>query len=95
MAESVIKSSGDVLLTGTLGSSEGAAVTVNYPSGFSQNNCIVESAMYYNDSYSYWGTFVTNNQARFDVELRTNGINIIVRLASVANKPFKILLKKV
>lgn len=76
-----------------LGSELNSAVTVNYPSGFTRDNCVVIGAMAsYNNSM--W-QFVNNGTAYFDVSLQASNIQFIVRGSAFLNATAKIMLMKI
>lgn len=77
----------------TLGSTINSAVTVNYPSGFTRDNCVVIGAMVsYNNSM--W-QFINNGTAYFDVSLQGSNIQFIVRGSAFLNASAKIMLMKI
>lgn len=76
-----------------LGSEINSSVTVNYPSGFTRDNCVVIGAMVsYNNAM--W-LFINNGTAYFDVSLQGSNIQFIVRGSAFLNATAKIMLMKI
>ena len=76
-----------------LGSTINSTVTVNYPTGFTRDNCVVIGAMVSYEN-AMW-QFINNGTAYFDVSLQGSNINFIVRGSAFLNATAKIILMKI
>lgn len=83
------------VLTGTTPSTTGTGITLSYPQGFNEDNCVVISFMLWDYDSNAWrafGLYLPSAPISCGVSLTASGVNIVPRQGSGWNTAFKIVL---
>lgn len=79
-----------IVLTATLPTTVNAGVSIPYPNGFNQDNCVVVSESYFLNDDNSWNTPIGN----MNTSLYLNEIKVYLRNSNISGRPVKIILKK-
>ena len=79
-----------IVLTATLPTKVDVGVSIPYPNGFNQDNCVVVSESYFLNNDNSWNTPIGN----MNTALYLNEIKVYLRNLNISGCPVRIILKK-
>ena len=85
------------VLEGTTPNTVSTPTNVPFPTGFTQDNCVIIGFQFYDSAYSVWRTFGVYSSSvpcAITVTLTTTGVNYTPRTSEGTGKPCKVVLYK-